>query len=94
MDKLKWGAEFPVETARNVVEHSGVVGDATVPVFTRHLFHCKVGAGYLNESAPGAFNKTIRALSLGEGRNDLGIVVIDSSEALVPHDVLVKVGVK
>ena len=40
----------------------------------------------MNESAPGEFDKTVGALSLGRSCNDLGLVVVDPSEALAPHN--------
>ena len=45
----------------------------------------------MNESAPGEFDKTVGALSLGRSCNDLGLVVVDPSEALAPHNFFVKV---
>ena len=77
MDELEGGGEFPVEMAGYMVDHSGAVEDGLVPVFPWHLFLCEVGAGHLNKSAPGALDKTVVALSLVGGCNDLGLVVID-----------------
>ena len=71
------GGEFPVETARYVVAHSGTMEDGQVPVFAGHLLLCDVGAGNLDESAPGAFDKTVYAMSFYGGYNDIVLVVVD-----------------
>ena len=77
-----------------MVEHYGTMEDGPVPVFAWHLIICEVGAGNLDESVPGVFNKTVGALSFGGGCDDIGFVVVDSSEALAPHEFLAKVGVE
>ena len=59
-----------------------------------YLLLCEVGAGYFNESAPGAFDETFGALYFGGGCNDLVLGVVDPSEALAPHEFLVEVGVE
>ena len=86
MDDLKGGGDFPVESSRYMFEHSGIMEDGPVPVFTWYLLLCEVGAGHLGESAPGTFNKTIFALSFGGGCNDLVFVAVDTLEVLAPHE--------
>ena len=55
------------------------------------MFLSEVGAGHLDEGLSCTFDKTVGALSLGGGGNDLGLVVVDPSEAVAPHDLLVEV---
>ena len=77
-----------------MVEHYGSVEDVPVPVLPRHLFLGEVGAVHLDEGPPGAFGETVGTLSLGGGGNDLGLVVVDPSDALAIHDFAVKVRVE
>ena len=77
-----------------MVDHYGAVEDVPVPLFPWHMFICDVGAVNLNESAPGAFKKTIGALSLGRSYGDLGLVVFDPSDSLAPHEFSVKVSME
>ena len=69
-----------------MIENSGALEDGPVPVLLWHNLLCEVGTGQLDESAPGAFDKTVGALSFGEVCNDLGLVAVDPSEALAPHE--------
>ena len=94
MDEIEGGGEFSVDTARYMFGNSGAVEDCPVPVFVWHLFLYEVGAGHLNESVQGAFDKTVGAMSLGGGCDDIGLVVVDTSEALDPHEFLTKVGME
>ena len=91
MDELKGRGQIPVEADGDVVEHSGAVEDSSVPVLPRHLFLGEVGAGHLDKGPPGAFDETVGALSLGRGGNDIGLFVVDPSEALAPHEFAVEV---
>ena len=91
MDELKGRGQLPVEADGDVVEHSGAVEDSSVPVLPRHLFLGEVGAGHLDKGPPGAFDETVGALSLGRGGNDIGLFVVDPSEALAPHEFAVEV---
>ena len=77
-----------------MVDYSGAVEDGPVPVLSRHLFLCEVGAGHLDEVPPGAFDKTVGALYLGRGGNDLGHVAVDTLEALVPHEFTAEVSME
>ena len=77
-----------------MVENSGTIEDGPVPVFAWYLFICEVGAGHLDESAPGLFEETVGAMSFGEGYNYLGFVVVDPLEALAPHEFTVEAGVE
>ena len=43
------------------------------------MFLSEVGAGHLDEGLSCKFDKTVGALSLGGGGNDLGLVVVDPS---------------
>ena len=74
-----------------MVQHYGSMEDDPVLVLPCHLFPGEVGAIYLDESLPGAFDKTVDALYLGGSRNDLGLVVVDPSEALAPHEFAIEV---
>ena len=48
----------------------------------------------MNESVPGAFGETVSTLYLGGRGNDLGLVVVDPSEAFAPDEFLVKVSLE
>ena len=94
MNKLEGGRGFPVRMARYMVEHSVTMEDGSVPVFTGNFLICEVGAGHLDESAPGAFNDNVGALYFVGGCDDLGLVVVYPSEELSPDDFLIKVSVE
>ena len=91
MEELEGRGHINVETAGDVVEHSGYVEDGPVPVLLRCLFLSEVYAGHLDKGLPGAFDETVGALSLVGGGDDLGLVSVDPLEALAPHEFLVKV---
>ena len=77
MGDLEGGGEFPVDTSKDVIENYGAVEDVPAPVLMWHLILFEVHAGYFNESAPGAFDETVGAMSFGGGCNDTGLVVVD-----------------
>ena len=77
-----------------MVDHSGTMGDGPVPLFACHLLLCEVGTVHLVESAPDVFYKTVGALYFGRGCDDILFFVVDPSEALAPHEFLVKVGME
>ena len=62
-----------------MVERSGTMEGVPVPVFAWNFLLCEVGTGRLGESAPGAFDETVGAISFGRGYNGLGFVVVDPS---------------
>ena len=82
VDKFKGGGQFNFETDAYMVEHSISMEDGPVSVLLWYIFLCEVGVVHLNKSAPGAFEKTFGALSLGGSCNYLGLVVVDPSKAL------------
>ena len=60
-----------------MVENSGIMENGPVPLFAWCLLICEVGAGHLDESAPGSFDEIVGALYFGGGCNDLGFVAVD-----------------
>ena len=87
MNQIKGGGNFPVQTARYMVGHSGTMGDGPMPVFACHLIFYEVGADHLD-----ALNQTVSALSFGRGFNDLVLVVVYPPEAIPPYEFGIKVG--
>ena len=68
--------------------------DVPVPVFVRHLLLYEVGAVHMENSAPGAFNEAVDALSFGGSCNGIGLVVIYPLEALSPDEFSIKFGME
>ena len=67
MDHLEGRCDFPVQTARYVVDHYGTMENGPVLVLAWHILICETGAGHLDESTPGSFKDTFGALSFGRG---------------------------
>ena len=94
MDELEGRGQFSVERKGYVVQHSEATEDGPVPVLPWHLFLGEVGMGHLEDIPTGAFDESVSALSLGRSSDDLGLVVVDPSDALAIHDFAVKVRVE
>ena len=65
--------------------HRGGVSYGIEPKFSANLLFCNVGAGHLNEGAPGVLDKAVVGLATVSSGNSLALVGVDPPTTISPN---------